>query len=1004
MRATEPPMVEPAPSVEDYTKVTFVPDLGRFRMGGSQTKSIFRDALALFRTRVLDMAGCLPSVRVSLNGEVLPITGFKEYMTLYGRKVQEDEYEEGEGEQPQEAWGEAGQAGPDPCSVVYSRVNDRWEVGVRLSETGQFEHISFVNNMATPRGGSHVNLVATALTNRLTDTIRKAHPALDVTPAMVKSHLFLFVNALIENPSFDSQSKEMLTSQPRSFGSTCDLPESFIKEVLATSGIVEEVVEAARDRQNRLASKLVSGGSRKRLLSIPKLEDALNAGGPKAQECTLILTEGDSAKALAVAGLEVVGRDYYGVFPLRGKLLNVRDASMRQMSENQELVNLCMILGLDLSPAVSIEEQMKKLRYGHVMIMTDQDHDGVHIKGLLLNFFHFFWPHLVRRQDVPSFVEEFITPLIKVSLNKETIPFYSQQEYEKWKEERREKGDLHRWKIKYYKGLGTSTSAEGKQYFRELETHRKVFKWKSDVDCQSIDLAFSKSRTEDRKKWLINYLAPKTESPPDVSLSDTEQEVVVRDFINQQLVQFSYADLVRSIPSVVDGLKPSQRKVLYACFKKRLTNEIKVAQLAGYCAEHTAYHHGEQSLHATIINMAQDFVGSNNLPLLVPCGQFGTRLQGGKDAASPRYIFTHLASYTRRLFPEADDALLRHREDDGQVVEPEYFVPIIPLLLVNGTRGIGTGWSTFIPPHNPLHVLDAVERGIRGQSVEPKEIQPWVKGFRGRIRQRKDGNYMSKGLARALSHTSAEVVELPLWKWTADYKEFLNQLMEEGAIKGFQELHTTQSVRFVVNMNRDRLRIAAETIGLGEFFHLDGNFSVGNMHAFDPDGVIKQYRNAVEMLEDFMPVRSRIYEERRQKLEAGLEEELGVLSNKARFIQEVSNKDIDLLSRPSKNTLIELLHARGYKPRKDAEGVELKGKEFDYLLSIPLYNFTQEVHDRLQADKAKSKEKLETLQRKDYKDLWLEDLEVLREELERDAGFLTPVAKKEIPKGTEEQV
>ena len=142
------------------------------------------------------------------------------------------------------------------------------------------------------------------------------------------------------------------------------------------------------------------------------------------------------------------------------------------------------------------------------------------------------------------------------------------------------------------------------------------------------------------------------------------------DFINKELIHFSIADNLRSIPSVVDGLKPGQRKILFACFKRKLKSEIKVAQLSGYVAEHSAYHHGEMSLCQTIINMAQEYVGSNNLNLLMPLGQFGTRLMGGKEAASPRYVFTNLSSLTRVIINEQDDQLLSYIEEEGLSIEP----------------------------------------------------------------------------------------------------------------------------------------------------------------------------------------------------------------------------------------------------------------------------------------------------------------------------------------------
>jgi DNA topoisomerase-2 len=380
------------------------------------------------------------------------------------------------------------------------------------------------------------------------------------------------------------------------------------------------------------------------LKGIPKLDDANSAGGKKSRDCTLILTEGDSAKTLAVSGLSVVGRDLYGVFPLRGKVLNVREASAKQMTENAEITNIVKIMGLKYGKKYT-ESDLSSLRYGHLMVMTDQDQDGSHIKGLLINFIHYNWPSLLR---VP-FMEQFITPIVKVSKGKEEIPFYSIPEFEEWKQAN---PTQRSWKVKYYKGLGTSTPKEAKEYFQDMERHRISFSYSGPQDDESIKLAFSKSEVDARKRWLDCWLQERKDKRAqglnESYLYGSETDVVTySDFVNKELVQFSNADNERSIPSIVDGLKPGQRKVLFTCFKRNDKREIKVAQLAGSVAELSAYHHGETSLMTTIINLAQNFVGSNNLNLLQPIGQFGTRLHGGKDAASPRYIFTMLSPLAR---------------------------------------------------------------------------------------------------------------------------------------------------------------------------------------------------------------------------------------------------------------------------------------------------------------------------------------------------------------------
>ena len=322
----------------------------------------------------------------------------------------------------------------------------------------------------------------------------------------------------------------------------------------------------------------------------------------------------------------------------------------------------------------------------------------------MINFIDHFWPSLL---GIPNFLVEFITPIVKATRNKQEITFYTIPEYEAWKANNE---DGKGWTIKYYKGLGTSTAADAKKYFGNMREHLKPFRPCDAEDRTLVDLAFAKKRADERKDWLKSY-------EPGTHLNHKQAVIPISEFINKELILFSMADNVRSIPSVVDGLKPGHRKIMFSCFKRNLKGEIKVAQLAGYVSEHSAYHHGEQSLAATIVGLAQTFVGSNNTNLLEPIGQFGTRLQGGKDAASPRYIFTSLSPFARALFRPEDEALLKYLNDDGQSIEPEWYIPILPLVLVNGCEGIGTGWSTSIPNHNPLDIISNIRGMMRGEAM-----------------------------------------------------------------------------------------------------------------------------------------------------------------------------------------------------------------------------------------------------------------------------------------------
>eukprot|EP00933_Yihiella_yeosuensis_P033011 TRINITY_DN26703_c0_g1_i1.p1 TRINITY_DN26703_c0_g1~~TRINITY_DN26703_c0_g1_i1.p1 ORF type:complete len:977 (-),score=291.70 TRINITY_DN26703_c0_g1_i1:158-2722(-) len=759
-----------------------------------------------------------------------------------------------------------------------------------------------------------------------------------------------------------------------------------------------------------------------RLTGIPKLEDANDAGGRNSAECTLILTEGDSAKALAVAGLSVIGRDKYGVFPLRGKVLNVRDATLKQMMANAEIQNLVKIIGLDMNKEYDAE--LKGLRYGSIMIMADQDFDGSHIKGLLINLIHAWWPTLAK---LPGFVKEFFTPIVKVSRGKSVQSFFTIPEYEAWKKAHDNgKG----FRIKYYKGLGTSTAKEAKEYFGQLEKHRLGYRYDGPQDDMAIDMAFNKKRADDRKAWISNY--------EEGSLVDhTQSTVSYKDFIDKELVLFSQANVVRAIPSVVDGFKPSQRKVLFGCFKRKLKNDVKVAQLVGYVSEHAAYHHGESSLSETIVGMAQDFTGSNNLNLLVPQGQFGTRLQGGKDSASARYIYTRLSPVTRAIFHEADDHILDYLNEEGQSIEPRWYCPIIPMVLVNGVDGIGTGWSSSLPNFNPRDIIENIRRWIKNQEL--KDMLPWYQGFTGTIsKSREEGKVEVTGCATYNGNNRATITELPVKKWTQDYREFLEENLPKGTkkegvklLQDYQEYHTENSVHFELELSEDGNSAASQgAVAIQKAFKLRTSLSLHNMMLFDQDGKIKKYETAVDILVDFCKVRLNMYEKRRAYLLNRLERECEVLSAKARFVQLVINgklqirrrKITDLAQDLRKNNFKALSELKGDGPSagageekddaeededEEAEEEEEAGeqaeeggsapsaksatakavKDFEYLVGMPISTLTAEKVAELMKQHDLKMAELDTLKKKKPADLWLNDLNVLENLMdERDAS------------------
>ena len=945
--------------------------------------------------RVYDVAGTTPEVAVSLNGKPVEVANFEEYAKRFLTQQEEENEEQGDAEAPEAA-----------ANMYYEKVNKRWEVAAAVAPHQGFQHVSFVNGIFTSEGGTHVAHVGDAIAKKVMEALKKRNPSLNITAASVRQHLMLFLNCLIENPSFSSQAKEQLVTPPSQFGSSCRITAAFVDRLLSTTNLEEVVVESLRSKESRELTRQLKRSSKDSMVRrIPKLEDANDAGGRKSHECTLILTEGDSAKALAVAGLSVVGRDKYGVFPLRGKLLNVRDLSPKAALKNEEISNLIAILGLDFTKTYkNTKPQQRGLRYGSVMIMTDQDHDGAHIKGLLLNFFDTFWPHLLEND---GFLEEFITPVVKARKGKEELEFYSVAAYQDWLRQ----GDGRKgWKVKYYKGLGTSTAAEGRQYFSHIDKHHRRFQYEGKTDVSSLVKAFSKHTVGDRKQWLLaapdvhgfyrGITALGSSDPPvieDAPARDStlKPTITYSKFVDSDLLDFSIADLSRSIPCVLDGLKPSQRKVLYACFKRGTQGEVKVSQLAGYCAEHTAYHHGEASLVSTIVGMAQDYVGSNNVPLLEPLGQFGTRLAGGKDAASARYIFTRLSPLARLLFPEVDDVLLPRRSDDGQLVEPIAYVPILPLVLLNGTNGIGTGWSTHVPSFQPQAVASCVLRHMgrdaaaQALTPTPAPMTPWFNGFTGSIAMT-DSNYATHGIAEFVrgSSTKVRVKELPIGRWTDDYKQTLAKLLDSKVLTSVRENHTTTTVDFLLTLSKEVAEeIEEKAINNGDsmqaalmqLLRLKSTGSLQNMHLFSSEGRIRRYTTAEDVVADFVPTRQRLYSARRAHVLHQLNHDLGMMRHKIAFLEGVVHGNIDI-GRLRREALVARLQELGFplvfKSEEEgsgpSEGSDIKTalKGYSYLLNIPIANLSEDALVESSTKAGKLEEDLKQYEKTTVEDLW----------------------------------
>jgi DNA topoisomerase-2 len=582
--------------------------------------------------------------------------------------------------------------------------------------------------------------------------------------------------------------------------------------------------------------------------------------------------------------------------------------------------------------------------------------DGHHIRGLLINLFDTYWPELLQL----DFIYDFVTPIVKATKKSQTLYFYSLKEYEIWKK----KNNYTDWHFKWLKGLGTLEPSEMKNFFKNLNKHLIKFN-SSDIKKEKdlIDLAFNKKRAEHRKNWLLQYNS-------DPNFDKFSINHTYDTFFNNEFIEFSMTDNIRSIPNIIDGLKPSQRKILYTLFKKNYKEDVKVSQLGGSVTENSAYHHGNVSLEQTIVGMAQNFVGSNNINLLQPVGQFGTRFSGGKDSAASRYIFTKLTPLTRDIFKAEDDEILEYMVDDGYKVEPKFYTPIIPMVLVNGSDGIGTGWSSYVPHFNPIDIITYIEQKLK-KSKKIIELHPWFKGFKGEIIEDKDNNrYISRGVFKLLPKNKLNILELPIMTWNDKYYEFLDKLIEEKYIKDYDKYCTDESVNIIITLSEDIYNSLSEELIIKKF-NLESYISMNNMNLFDENGKIYAYKDQYEILNYFIDLRIKYYSLRKQNILKNFEEQKKYLVNKMKFINCVLKKEI-VFENKSKENIIKQI---------ETKKIEMYRDSYDYLINISLISLSKEKLEELKQSYDKIKLEIDRINSLTENDMWISELEDLKKKI-----------------------
>ena len=378
----------------------------------------------------------------------------------------------------------------------------------------------------------------------------------------------------------------------------------------------------------------------------------------------------------------------------------------------------------------------------------------------------------------------------------------------------------------------------------------------------------------------------------------------------------------------------------------------------------SSYHHGEASLQDTIINLAQTFTGSNNMNLLEPVGQFGTRLLGGKDSSSPRYIFTHLSKHFKELFNTHDFDILDYLDDDGQSIEPKFYVPTLPIVLINGACGIGTGFSTDIPCFNPDDIKERLLKLVNDEDSDIPEMTPWYKGFEGTIKKVEDNKWTSHGIYTIKANVIT-VTELPVGTWTEDYKSFLDKLETENTIYNYKNMSTETTVHFEIKMPLETVYEWNDNREVEKKLKLSSHISAKNMYVFNEKNEIVKMESPEEIIYHFWRIRNDYYIKRQQKLIEKISNELNVITAKINFVNDVIDEKIKVFRQK-----LDYIN----KQLEDKQYIKIENS-YTFLTDMKIHTFSEDTLEKLNKKQKELQEMLSKISNCTLKDFWMDDIQ-----------------------------
>lgn len=795
---------------------------------------------------------------------------------------------------------------------------------------------SIVNGILVPKG-NHIKFVLECLRNSTREILAKGmrvtQDKLDVHYSrMMGAHLAFIVLWKTTGAQWTSQSKDSARFA-REILDTLRPSQQFVMQL--SQRMADEVLASLHQRASRTQKKM----------PIDKYSPARYAGTRQSMQCRLFLAEGDSAQSQICAGISrVLSCDYYGSLSLNGVIPNVRKilaqkhADERQMTarktkllmSNKFISSLCQVLQISFAKSYESDEEIQTLAYGGIIICVDQDLDGIgNICSLVLNMFHALWPALFNA----GYIQRLETPIIRAYPQVKSrkakvcvVEFYEDAAFKEWERQQQARDGRAQYHVRYYKGLGTHNSEEVAQMMRGMDKHLITYH-NDDISSEEFEVYLGTQASLRRER--LSQAAPSAQEARTVDVSTSAH-------LRHEAHAYQIDNLARKIPQFMDGLIQVSRKILDGSFKvMSVKSETKVEDLQGQIAPIENYHHGGASMQDAITRRGFIGPGGNQLPMFLPQGQFGTRNQGGQDAASARYIMARFNFAINSIIYNIDDyPLLELHVDEGKVGEPRHFAPIIPMVILEHVSIPAHGWNVSIWAREVIDVLENLRTLIRfdGQvaptymrpccypcaPIEPLRAPPtWDSNCRRLLCDCTTGEYQwrgyiieqlvrgtkevwSLGTYKWIDNKTIIVTELPLCVWSKPYADFINELesLPQSFIKKsyFAASEATVDIRITFAVDSPSfvaLGLPCSRKGLTSgpdmddalirALHLRSCMS-SNINVMMPDCSVRTFDDYESLMREWFTARKLLYPRRIARQRAILEIRARILANIIRLI------------------------------------------------------------------------------------------------------------------------